>query len=273
MGLEEGRYLERAEDGESHRVLVVIVAGAPAPARRRFGRAKPRAAEPGAEAPTVPLTTLTVVRPEPLGGDEEADGWLSRLRDDDEAIRGELDEALRLINRAVHAHRAAVLDPHLPDVAADRALAVRIGYGAGQELIDGRFSDAIDVPRSARRRRGEALRPQERVAAVMRGDERIPACELLVMRARADLDAGRDREAALQLRIALEALLAERSTFTAEGQEADLEALAERRTATGDAANAALAGEPSDAQLAAVTDTLALAERVLRRQRALGELG
>ena len=35
------------------------------------------------------------------------------------------------------------------------------------------------------------------------------ACEELVLRARADLDAGRVREAALQARMALESLLAE----------------------------------------------------------------
>ena len=35
------------------------------------------------------------------------------------------------------------------------------------------------------------------------------ACEELVLRARADLDAGRFREAALQARVALESLLAE----------------------------------------------------------------
>jgi hypothetical protein len=247
---------------------VVTVAGAPEPPRRRFGRAKPRLADPAAES-TVPLTTLTVIKPQRLGSDEEAEGWLERLRDDDDEMRGELAGALGLVNRAVHAHRTAVLDPHLPDVAGDHALAVRIGYGSGEDLADGAYTAAIEIPRSARRRRGDALQPQERVAAAMGGGERIPACELLVLRARADLDAGRHREAALQLQAAVESLLAERGAFGAEGQEADLVALEARDESVRGAASGALEGGLPDEAVADVAGALALAERILRRQRAL----
>ena len=51
--------------------------------------------------------------------------------------------------------------------------------------------------------------PEERFAALLGGREQALACEELVLRARADLDAGREREAALEARVALEALLAE----------------------------------------------------------------
>ena len=51
--------------------------------------------------------------------------------------------------------------------------------------------------------------PEERFAALLGGRESPLAAEELVLRARADLDAGRPREAALQARVALEALLAE----------------------------------------------------------------
>ena len=51
--------------------------------------------------------------------------------------------------------------------------------------------------------------PEERFAALLGGREQVLACEELVLRARADLDAGREREAALQARVALESLLAE----------------------------------------------------------------
>ena len=57
----------------------------------------------------------------------------------------------------------------------------------------------------------------------------VAACELLLIRARADLDAGRTREAALQLRVGLEALLAEREALAAPDQDEDLAALDERR--------------------------------------------
>lgn len=217
----------------------------------------------------VPLTTATVIRPEPLGDTVEAERWLTELRGDDAAARAELDQALRLINRAVHAHRAAVLDPNMADVAAEHALVVRIGFGSGDDLADGRFDQAFEVPRLARRRLGEALRPQERVAAVLAGGETVPACELLILRARADLDAGRGREAALGLGPAVEALLADRGEFGAPGQDADLEAIAERRISVDACAAEALRGEPAEARLTELAQALALAERVLRRQRAL----
>ncbi|MGH2985512.1 MAG: hypothetical protein ACRDLO_02350, partial [Solirubrobacterales bacterium] len=200
VGLDEGRYLGR----DPERVLVVGIAGAPAPPRRRIGRAKPKRADPEAAAATVPLTTLTAIRPCPLGDQAAAELWLGALRDDPEAIAAELADALGFINGAVHAQRTAVLDPSLADVAAEHALAVRIGFGGGEQLAEGRFTDAFEVPRSARRRRGEMLRPQERVAAVLGGRETVAVCELLVLRARSDLDAGRGREAALQLRVGLE---------------------------------------------------------------------
>jgi hypothetical protein len=251
-------------------VLVVEVDDAPPPPRRRFGKPKPKASDPGAASPAVPLTTLTAIRPQPLGDEDAASAWLAALRNDPDRAADELAESLRLINRAVHAHRVSVLDPNLPDVAAEHALAVRVGFGSGEQLAAGDFTEAFEVPRSARGRRGEALRPQERLAAVMRGDEQIPACELLILRARADFDAGRLREAALQLSVGLTSMAADREAFAAEGQAADLADLQERGGAVKIAADAALAGELSERRGAAVREALELAERVLRRQRALG---
>lgn len=245
------------------------VAGAPPPPRRRIGRAKPKDADPGA-ATTVPLTTLTAVRPDDLGTEERAEAWLAEVRDDDDALGAEIDRAIALINRAVHAHRAATLDTQIADIGPGAALAVRVGFGDGDELAEGRYTAAVEVPYSQRRRRAEVLRPQERVAEVLGGRATVPICELPVLRARADLDAGRVREAALQLSVALPAMLAEREALAAPEQEDDFEALGERRTATDEAANEALAGELSEAHLIELTETLRLCERVLRRKRALG---
>lgn len=219
----------------------------------------------------MPVTTLTVIRPEPLGDIDAAQGWLAALRDDPESLDAELEHALVLVNLAIHAHRSAAMDGSLPDVSAEAALGVKVGFGSGQGLAEGRFESAIEVPHSSRRqRRADALRPQERVAAVLGGRERVPACEALLLRARSDLDAGRVREAALQLRVGLEALLAEREAFRAAGQEEDLAALEARRRATGEAANEALGSELADARAQQVAETLALCERVIRRKRALG---
>ncbi len=267
VGLDDGRYLGR----EPERVLVVRVAGAPAPARRRLRRPKPTDADPGAEPPTVPLTKLTAIRAsDPFAEREPAAEWLADLRRDPDAAEAELEAALVFVNRAVHAQRAATLDPSLADVALERALVARVGFGTGEQLADGRFDEAIEVPLGTRARRLEGLRPQERVAAVLGGRERIPICELLLLRARADLDVAREREAALQLRVGLEAMLAEREALAAAGQEEDLAALDERRRITGELANEALEGELSAARIAELTETLRLCERVLRRRRALG---
>lgn len=265
-GLEDGRYLGH----DPERVLVVRVAGAPAPARRRLNQPKPKDADPGAGPPQVPVTTLTAVRPAPFADDALAGRWLAGLRDDPEAIEVEISDGVAFINIAVHAHRASVLDPDQADVSAEHALVVRIGFGSGDELVEGRFSEAIEVPHSVRRRRAEALRPQERVAAVLSGREAVAACELLLLRARSDLDAGRVREAALQLRVGLEALLADRGELRAPGQEDDLATLDGRRRITGEAANEALAGRLTGERTAELTETLGISERVLRRQRARG---
>ena len=112
----------------------------------------------------------------------------------------------------------------------------RIGYGSGEEVAAGRFTAAREVDvraggASRRRRRAEELRPQERLAAVLGGRERIDACETLLLRARADLDAGRSREAALQLRVGLEALLVELPGALADpGHEEDMATLASGRS-------------------------------------------
>jgi len=249
---------------------VVSVADAPPQPRRRLGRAKPKDSNPEAAEPAVPRTTLTVVRPEPLGEPAAAEAWLAGLRGEPDALAAEIAGAVELVNIAVHAHRAATLDPALADVSAAGALAVRVGFGSGDDLADGHYERAIEVPHSERRRRGELLRPQERVAEVLGRRGAVAACELLVIRARADLDAARLREAALQLRVGLEALLAERDALAAPDQEADFASLDERRSIAGEAANEALAGELSEERAAEVTETLRIAERVLRRKRALG---
>jgi hypothetical protein len=138
----------------------------------------------------------------------------------------------------------------------------------------GRFRDARQVeagPRASRRRRREEdLRPQERVAAMLGGREQADVCETLLLRARADLDAGRDREATLQLRVGLEALLVELKGALADpGHEEDMGALAARRAEAGEAANAALEGELSEERRGQVEELLAISERILRRRRVL----
>jgi hypothetical protein len=153
-------------------------------------------------------------------------------------------------------------------------LVARIGYGTGDGLAEGRWDEAVEVPEPGRRRRrAQALRPQERLAAVLAGREPIDVCETLLLRARADLDQDRPREAALQIGPGLEALLAELPDRAGPGQEEDLAALGGLREAMAEAGREALRGDLAAERAAQVAETLRICERVLRRRQALREPG
>ena len=118
--------------------------------------------------------------------------------------------------------------------------------------------------------RAAALRPQERLAALLGARDAPLAAEELALRARVDLDAGRRREAALQLRIALEAGLAELEPWRE--QLADrLAELRDARGAVGAAANAALQGGIDDETAAEVERVLERLEAALRARVALSQ--
>jgi hypothetical protein len=212
---------------------------------------------------------------EPFETLQEADRWLAESVAADETLEALVDEGMELLNRALHAQAAAAADPLGAETRPERAVTVRIGYGSGEEVAAGRFTAAHQVdPRPAvgsrRRQREEEMRPQERLAAVLGGRERIDACETLLLRARADLDAGRRREAALQLRIALEAMLVELAGALADpDHEQDMATLEERRGETGKAANLALHSDLDDEYEGSVRELIELCERVLRRRRVL----
>ncbi len=266
LGLDDGRYLLRDADPEHPAVVVVQTLGVPQ-ARRR-GRRRSRRAEPGG-APEVPLTRLTAIAPEGLGR-EELEAHLARVGRDSEAAEAAIADALGTINRLLRAHRIATQDPYGHEIARRAALAVRVGFGTGDGLADGRWEEAIEVPPPIlRERRAGALRPQERLAAVLAGREPIDVCEPLLLRARADLDSQRPREAALQLRAGLDALLTELPGRAGPDQEADLATLRGRREATAAAANAALRGDLAAEHGDELAETLRISERVLRRRQAL----
>jgi hypothetical protein len=272
MALADGRYLAGVEEGES--VLVVKTLGAPAPPRRRRRRA--REAAGGEEPRSLPLTRVTAIRAfAPFEGEPEARDWLERTLADEAGTDAALDAAVVLLNRALYAQSVAAADPLQCQLAAEWAAAVRIGYGSGDQVAAGEFAAAREVDaRSSsatrRQQREQDLRPQERMAAALRGRERLDACEPLLLRARADLDAGRAREAALQLRVGLEALLAELDgALDDPGHGEDMASLQERRAEAGEAANEALRGDLSAAATARVAELLGLCERVLRRRRVL----
>jgi hypothetical protein len=273
LPLADGRYLAGAEGDESVLVLKRIDAPAPGGRRRRRGRAT--AAE--SESAPVTVTRVTAIRAaSPFEDQAAAARWLDRSCEGEDTVEALAREGIAPLNRALHAQAVTAADPgSRGELAPEQAERVLVGYGSGEQAADGHFTDARQVdltPRasSRRRRREEELRPQERVAAVLRGRESLDACETLLLRARADLDAGRDREAALQLRVGLEALLVELKGAMADpAHEEDMAMLTERRGEVGDVANTALVGELGNEQRDQVEDLLKICERILRRRRVL----
>ena len=213
----------------------------------------------------------TLVDTKPLHGREAAERWLAAVVLADVAADG-----VARLNRVLHAHRIATADPHVHEVAPQQALVVRVGYGSGERVADGRWESARELPRerapgALRPRRSAALRPQERLAALLAGRDAALACEELALRARSDLDAGRVREAALQLRAALEAALAELEPWReAAGLGLRLEELRERRAAVEAVAGAALQSGLDDDQVEIVRIALQRLEAALRARTAGG---
>lgn len=266
LGPADGRYLSRpAADGEVDFIIALRTLGAP-PRRRGPRRRRPRPVrDPGPAS--VPVVRATVVRALPIGAEDEAKAWLARLRRDRDRLDAEVAGAVRALNRLVRAHRAAAEDPYARDVSRERALAVRVGHGSGSQVADGRFAAAYELPPERRReRRAQRLSPQERLASIVGAREPELAADELVLRARADLDAGRAREAALQARIALECVLEE---LPAEPLGAVREELERDRDPVSEAASAALSGEPPAELAAKVVQAVSRMERALRRHRAV----
>jgi hypothetical protein len=194
----------------------------------------------------------TVASPGAFSSVDEAVRWLAERQADKEALDAEVRSALGVLNRALRAWRAAKADPYVGELSSERAQVVRLGYGAGEAVADGRLTEAIEVPRpKAPRAKRSMEAPEERFAALLGAREPQLVAEELVLRARADLNAGRGREAALQARVALEAL----------------GGLDSHRDAVGAAANAALAGDLDDGLVQALAEAVMGMEAALRRHR------
>jgi hypothetical protein len=228
LGPPDGRYLLRTqEDADPDHVVVLGTLGAQRrpPARgallsaaSRSG-ARRRPAEPEPEPTPVPTSRATIVDPISLSAERQAKAWLAEL--DGER---EIAKAVAALNRVLHFHRIAAADPHLHEVSPDQALVIRAGWGEGEQVADGVWMHANELPwrgpAGVRRKRigdrAAALRPQERLAVLLGARGVALLCEDLVLRARADLDQGRLAHAAIELQSAYAAALAE---LPAEGRE------------------------------------------------------
>jgi hypothetical protein len=268
LGPDPGRYSIREHLGEGVRwVLVLRVLGAPERRllRRRRGA---RDAPPGPPPAPVVTSRATLIDTVAMDGPGAAEDWL-RSADLDALAR----EAVARLNRVLHAHRVATADPSLREVALERALVGRIGYGDGEHVADGRWERACELtrPEDPGPLRRVSLRPQERLAAVLAGRDPVLACEELALRARSDLDAERWREAALQLAPALDAALSELEPWREQaGLGPRLDELRQLREAVQAAAASALQGGLEAGQIEVVGVVLGRIEAALRARTAGG---
>ena len=263
IGPEAGRYVIRRYAGDDAR-HVVVIGDLEAPRRRRLGRGRARRAEPGAEPGAVEVTRATVITTDPLP-DDGAAAWLDAAVRDRDATVG---AALALLNRTIHGHRLAAMDPYVSELRAGQALATRIGYGSGEQVAEGHWEAARQLP-PLKPARSMLLHPQQRLAALLSGRDVALACEELALRARLDLDQGRGREAALQLAAALDAALAELEGWRAtESVARRLDELHEHRETVGRAARAALEGGLQAEHAEAVEAALARLEATIRARTA-----
>jgi hypothetical protein len=203
--------------------------------------------------------TIITVDP-PFADSDEAAHWLSQAGEDG------LNEDLAVLNRALHAFRLVIADPYLHPVGRHQALVARLGYGVGEQVAEGRWTDARELATPERRqRRAKVLQPQVRLAALLSSREHALVCEELALRARLDLDHDRDREAALQVWVALDAAIAELSVDPSAQALADrLDELRELRDPVAAAAQAALEGILPDADRDEVQLALERIEAALR---------
>lgn len=269
LGPADGRYVLRGHAGEPEHVLVLETIGAP-PRRRRLSRraVKAKREEAGTAPALAPLTIATLVTAAPLPGDDAAQAWLEEAD-----VAAEVHRAVDVVNRVLHAERLVRADPYVREVRAGQAVALRIGIGRGEEVADGHWTDARALPPTALAppSRESALRPQERFAALLAGRDVALAAEELTLRARLDLDRGRTREAALQLRVALEAALAELQAWShREDVASRLPGLRADREAVAAAANRALEGGLDAKQIEAVAEIVGRIEAALAARTAGG---
>ncbi len=248
-------------------MLVIATLGAPERRTLLARRAQRRTTrqEPGPTPVATGRATVIDVGG-PLPGEADARAWLTA------AGEPELEADLTILNRVLHAFRLVTADPYLGSVGRHQLLVARIGYGAGDEVADGLWTEARELLLEERRQRRKAvLHPQARLAALLGNREEQLVCEELTLRARLDLDSGRYREAALQLLVALDAAIAELAGDPlAESLEDRLAELREQRDPVAATAQTALAGPLEQSDLETVVFVLGRIEATLRARAAAG---
>jgi hypothetical protein len=284
LGPADGRYLLRdGPDAEPERVIVLetlsagqtvsglTAADAGSPGgwlRRRVARERPLAPQP--DPTPVQTTRVTVIDPVPLSAETQAKAWLDELdRERD------VEAAVSVVNRVVHYQRLAAADPYAREVSRAQALTVRAGWGEGEQVASGHWLHARELsarPRARGRRRDRswALRPQERLAALLGGRSRGLLCEELVLRARLDLDQGRTAHAALGLDRAMAVAVPELTGEQRQDLALRIAELDQLRSGVADQARAVLEDPAHEPDAESIEHALGRLEAALRARTASG---
>lgn len=221
LALADGRYVVRPPgDAEAAADVLAIRTLGAARTRTRLSRGRAVAVEQAPGATPLPLARVTLIKARPFGDEAGASAWLEKVSASEELYRGLAEELGRTLNRALQAQRAASRDPYVAEIHPRQAVAIRFGYGSGNEVADGRWRGARELSAKQREKLAHAsegdVGPLERVAAVLGArDEVGPAEEMLLAAARA-LSERRLAHAAVQLAAACEQLERERVAEAAE---------------------------------------------------------
>lgn len=262
LGPADGRYLLRASAGGAPEQVLVLQT---------------------IKAEGAPASRITLVDPVSVAAEQQARAWLEDLERDSD--RG-LEEALARLNRVIYLHRIAAADPYTHEVSAAQALAIRAGWGTGEQLASGRWQHAQELAaagaarerrgllgRPSRRARTSALKSQERFAALLGARVATLLCEELALRSRLDLDQRRLAAAAVELDGALAAAVVELRRERREDLALRIDELEQLRGAV--TAQARLAVAQADAELdeEALSHALGRLEAALRARVASGVRG
>ena len=169
-GPPDGRYLLRAERTRSPSTWSCWArVGAARASRARAARGAQAGAAPrgarggGARARPWPIARATMVDPVPLAAERQAQAWLRDLDPEREA-----GAARRCSTACCSPHRIATADPYVHEVSPAQALVIRAGWGEGEQVADGHWVHARELPGTSAAAAGAAalaaLRPQERLA-------------------------------------------------------------------------------------------------------------
>ncbi len=256
-------------DGADILVLSSLQTGA----QKRFGRKRLKRVDKPAET-LFTSSTATVALAETFSNEAEATKWLADRSNSVETAENEVKEALKLLNIAVAAHRLASSDPYSRELSRNDSVAARIGYGRGEQIAEGEWSEAQELPapedQGGRLKRKQMLDPQTKFTAILSGKETVLLVEELLLRARLDLRSDRLRHAALQADLALEALLAETGHSEEdlpEKQREDLEWIRSKEKKLEEIADASLTDEVEADSSMVIDDVVARMELFIRRRR------